>query len=182
MKTRLALMSAVLLLALTGCASTAPTSTAKDEPASRAASEAEETATPEPSVAPTAPGEVCDPGNANDVICAAFYPDQAVLNIATRNEVLGTMDESAVLDLARQACEVMTSGGSYETQELAPGIDNRSIFSAAALAYCPAFAEGPEDYPDLTQRRLTYYQGIGEAAARSEFADGTMPTPEKLGY
>ena len=174
MRIRVALVSVIALLALTGCASTAPTSTAKDDaPKKATASEAQETATLGPTVSPTAPGEVCDPGNANDVICAAFYPDQAVLNIAARNDGLSALGDD-VLDVAKSTCDAMRAGGA--------AAGDPALISAAALAYCPEFSQGPSDYPDLTQRRLTYYQSIGEEAARAEFADGTMPTPDVLGY
>jgi hypothetical protein len=177
MKIRIALVSAMALLALTGCASaasTAPTSTRDEESAQTVtASGTEETPAPETAADATAPGEVCDPGNANDVICAAFYPDQAVLNIAARNDSLSALGHD-VVDVAKSACDAMRAGGA--------AAGDAALISAAALAYCPEFSEGPSDYPDLTQRRLAYYQGIGEDAARAEFADGSMPTPEMLGY
>lgn len=174
MPKRMAAVAAVLLLALSGCASTAPTSSANDVSTNSGANaEMNETVTPESTVVPTAPGDVCDPGNANDVICAAFYPDQAVLNIAARNDSLSALGND-VLEAAKAACGEMRSDGTADADP--------ALISAAALAYCPEFSQGPEDYPDLTQRRLAYYQGIGEEAARAEFADGTMPTPEVLGY
>ncbi|MFJ2502542.1 hypothetical protein [Microbacterium sp. NPDC087592] len=177
MKARIALVSAIALLALTGCASavsTAPTSTRAEESTQTvAANGTEETSSPESSADVTAPGQVCDPGNANDVICAAFYPDQAVLNIAARNDGLSALGDD-VVDVAKSVCDAMRAGSA--------AAGDPALISAASLAYCPEFSQGPSDYPDLTQRRLAYYQSIGEEAARAEFANGTMPTPDVLGY
>lgn len=170
-----AVLTAAILLLLTGCAG------APDEvpsvPESVATTTVEETPTPEPaekmsaanSADITAPGEVCDPGNANDAICAAFYPDQVVLNMAARaGGEFAALSDAEKIDRARQACE---------TDDADP-----LIVKAGAVAYCNENAGGPDTMPDMVARLVSFYQAMGEDAAKAHFNGHTMPTPAELGY
>lgn len=177
----------VLLFALTGCGE--ETATPADEPKPLAAPlTTEETPAPEategPEIGygPTGAGEVCDPQNANDSLCAAFYPDQAVLRIAARGGAIASLDPQQTLDLAVQACDEMRAGGTWEASSLSTGDDSRILFAAAAVGYCPEFAPGGGQYPDRTARLITFYQSLGEAGAKDHFADKVMPTEAELGY
>jgi hypothetical protein len=126
---------------------------------------------------------VSDPNNLNDSLCAAFYPDQALINVTDRGSAAFAglpLDEKR--DLAEQACTALAGGSSAQTTAVVTGDDNRTLFSAAAVAYCPEHAESSAKWPDRTRRLIAYYQRLGEAGAKADFADGQMPTPEKLGY
>lgn len=187
--TALVAAAAVLLLTLTGCAGTPDAAT---EPANEAkslsaplATESEAPAEPEePAIGygPTGAGEVCDPQNANDSLCAAFYPDQAVLRIAARGGAIASLEPQQTISLAAQACDEMRAGSTWEASTLAVGDDNRVLYAAAAVGYCPEYAPGGGDYPDRTSRLITFYQSLGEAGAKEHFADKIMPTEAELGY
>lgn len=131
----------------------------------------------------TSPGEVCDPENLNDSLCAAFYPNQALINVTDRGSAaLAGLPLEEKRKLAEQACTALASGASAQTVAVVTGDDNRTLFSAAAVAYCPEHAESSAKWPDRTGRLIAYYQGLGEAGAKADFAGGQMPAPEKLGY
>lgn len=167
--------AALILLTLTGCAGSPEEATS--EPQSAPQSAPAETAEPEEaqkmstasSADITAPGEVCDPGNMNDPICAAFYPDQAVLNITARSADLDGMSDAEKIERAQLACE----GGEPTDSPL---------YKAGAIAYCNEFAPGIDGQPDRYARLIAFYKGLGEDAAKEHFADKVMPTPEELGY
>lgn len=187
--TDLAAAAAVLLLTLTGCAGTpdaAPES--PNEAKSFSAPVTTETEAPadpeEPAIGygPTGAGEVCDPGNGNDAICAAFYPDQAALNATSAPralEPLASMSDAEKIGLAKQACEVLNSGGSAEGVVLVETVvvDSRPAdwnaglpFAAGTLAYCT-------EHLDAKPRALLdHYVSLGEEASKAEFADGSMPS------
>lgn len=165
---RAAVLAAVLALTLTGCAagveepSTAPQSTDTSTPAAE---------TPEPKAekmtAPaeipahiTEPGEVCDPSNMNDAICAAFYPDQVVLNVTGRSADLAGLSDAEKIESAQRAC---IDGG------------NASLVTAGQLAYCN------EQLDQRLSLTIAYYQSLGEDGAKADFADKTMPTAEEIG-
>lgn len=131
----------------------------------------------------TSPGEVCDPENLNDSLCAAFYPDQALINVTDRGSAaLAGLPLDEKRDLAEQACTALAGGAPAAATAAVTGDDNRTLFSAAAVAYCPEHAESSAKWPDRTRRLIAYYQGLGEAGAKADFAGGQMPAPEKLGY
>lgn len=50
-------------------------------------------------------------------------------------------------------------------------MNNRAVYSAGALAYCPDYIEN-----DRSRAILMYYVSIGEEASKAEFADGSMPS------
>jgi len=174
MKTRIALVGAVLLLTLTGCAGTTEddasepqSSVAKAQTAEVAESTPEATAELVADI--TAPGEVCDPGNMNDPICAAFYPDQAVLNITSRVPELAGVSDTEKIQRAHAACDTGDASDVY-------------FYKAGAVSYCHQFAPGTDDQPDRYARIIAFYQDIGEDAAKEHYADRVMPTPAELGY
>lgn len=184
-----AAITAVLLLALTGCGEEAAPAAEPKSFAAPLSKQAEETPAVEETAAepaigygPTAPGEVCDLGNANDSLCAAFYPDQAVINIAGRGSALSDIDPPVLLNLAELACEEMRAGGTWEASALSSGDDNRVLYAAAAVGYCPEYAPGGGNYPDRTSRLITFYKSLGESGAKAHFSDKVMPTEAELGY
>lgn len=161
-------VAVLVALLLTGCAGTADETPSEPQ----GATEAVETTAPE-TPAPdtqkmsaansadiTAPGEVCDPSNMNDPICAAFYPDQVVLNVTARSAELAGMSDAEKIEAAQQAC---TDGG-------AP-----SLVTAGQLAYCP------EQLDARLSKTVAFYQSLGEEGAKADFADKTMPTAEEIG-
>ena len=141
-----------------------------------------------PTVAPasiTAPGEVCDPHNLNDIICLAFHPDVAVVNMTSgprAQEPLRSMTDQEKIALAHKACSVYASGGSASTMQIvatnldagshAPAdINNMNIFNIGALAYCNQFvttADAANGAGFLWT--LNAYRGMGEKAAIESFA------------
>lgn len=181
--TGLAATAVVLLLALTGCGEASPAPESMPVTAKSAADETPESAEPEePAIGygPTGAGEVCDPQNLNDSICAAFYPDHAVLRIAARGGAIASLEPQQTLDLAMQACDEMRAGSTWESSALATGDDNRVLYTAAAVGYCPEYAPGRA--PDHTARLIAFYQSLGKAGAEEHFADRVMPTDAELGY
>ena len=171
--------AALLLLALTGCAGSAdeapsaPRGFAQSIPSETPESAAEST----PSDI-TAPGEVCDPSNANDAICAAFFPAQAVINMTNRTPALAVIPEPERIELAHQACDDFTTVLVEDAQ------GDINLHKAAAFSYCNENME-PGSFPgqpDRNQRIIAFYQSIGKAAAVEHFADKVMPTAEELGY
>lgn len=181
-------VTALLLFALTGCGED---STPAAEPKSFAAplnKQADETpATEEPTVepaigyGPTAPGEVCDTQNLNDPICAAFYPDQLVLNLMTMpraREPLSSMTDEQKITLAQQACADLGAGARPHVIETNPLADDHAtsadrnndlVYTAASLAYCNEHLTGK------SAAYIAYYQALGEEGAKSDFADRVMP-------
>lgn len=164
-------------LLLTGCAGTAeqPTSDAQD---AAPTTQSQPTETPETetqkmsaanSVDITAPGEVCDPQNMNDPICAAFYPDQVVLNITARDASLAGISDAEKIERAHAACEGGESADS-------------TVYKAGSIAYCNELAPGIDGQPDRYARLIAFYQGLGEEAAKAHYADRVMPTAAELGY
>lgn len=142
----------------------------------------------------TEPGEVCDPHNVNDPICAAFYPEQVILNMTSperAREPLASMDAVEKIRLAHQACENMIAGvrphlvdtilNPDDPPEMADR-NNDGIYIAASLAYCNEFAGGTKDYPDKIARTIAFYHQLGESASKVHFADKIMPIPAELGY
>lgn len=117
----------------------------------------------------TQPGEVCDPSNMNDPICAAFYPDQAVLNITARASELDTLSDAEKIERAHAAC----SGGEPADSPL---------YKAGTIAYCNELAPGIDGQPDRYARLIAFYKGLGEDGAKAHYADRVMPTPTELGY
>lgn len=170
-------------LLLTGCG--AAQQTGEPAGAARFAAAADETETTseptpaDPAVDITAPGEVCDPHNLNDIICAAFYPDQAVGNmtVAPRaGEPLASLSDEERIALAHEACEQLEAGTAQDAvsvietsaEDTAAGRNNNfTLASAGALAYC-------NDYIALDDSgwALGEYQAMGEAAAKESFANG----------
>lgn len=167
MKTRTALVGAILLLALAGCGgqpSAEPSEVAPQPFAAQAEQTPEATPEPEPVTAPTGPGEVCDPHNMNDFICAAFYPEQVVLNITSAPRApdeVASLSDAEKIQRAQEAC---TSGGLP------------SFVTAGRLAYCP---EQLDDARKIAT--LEYYKALGEEGAKADFADTRMPTDAELG-
>lgn len=190
------------LLVLTGCASAADDSPSKPESKPQSATTEEVEATPEPTAEPTpavditAEGEVCDPHNLNDPICAAFYPDQSVLNRTNADrgrQPLSALPDDERVALAHQACDNMTAGNRNPLIETIPnegdqaGMEdwnNLVLYSAGAMSYCPEFMEpsGFDDQPDRNIRILAFYKAMTEEEAKAHFADHVMPTKEELGY
>lgn len=149
--------------------------TATSEPA---ATPTETPAEPAPDAAPespvlpshiTAAGEVCDPQNMNDPICAAFYPDQAVLNITARAADLDSLSDAEKIERAHLACD----GGEPADSPL---------YKAGAIAYCNELAPGIDGQPDRYARLIAFYKALGEDGAKAHYADRVMPTPAELGY
>lgn len=177
MKRSAVVLALLAALTLTGCAGS--TEAAPSEPETIDTVTTDETPAPEVEEAEkmsaanivdiTAPGEVCDPGNGNDAICAAFYPDQVVLNMAARaGGEFAALSDAEKIDRARQACET--------------GDADPLIVKAGAVAYCNENAGGPDDMPDMIARLIAFYQAMGEDAAKAHFNGHTMPTPAELGY
>lgn len=169
------------ILVLTGCAA----DPGSDETAEN---QARSFANTEPALEasdtdPTAPGEVCDPSNANDAICAAFHPEQAAKNmLARQKEPIASMSVEEQDALIQQACDAMESGKTWETAILVeePNLDeragyavtNQGLFAIASYSQCQEHVAQVSPYGDWL---INYYKGIGEAAAKDEFADGSMP-------
>lgn len=168
-------LTALIALTLTGCAGAA--NDAPREPETVATVATDETRAPADtqkmsaanSADITAAGEVCDPQNMNDPICAAFYPDQVVLNITARSSDLDGLSDADKIERAHQACE----GGEPA---------DSALYKAGAIAYCNELAPGIDGQPDRYARLIAFYQGLGEDAAKAHFADKVMPTAEELGY
>lgn len=143
-------------------------------------SEAPATEAPDLS-AKTEQGEVCDPHNLNDTICAAFYPDLAVLNMTLSpraGEPLASLPDDQRIALAHQACEQLAAGAGLHgvnvidtaPADTALGRDNNySLASAGALAYC----NGSVDSDDI-KWTLEQYKSMGEEAAKESFAGGVV--------
>lgn len=198
-----AVTALILALGLAGCAggtsSVEPTSEARgfaapidSAPATEAPVEQVDTAEQRDI---TAKGEVCDPHNLNDAICAAFHPDQVALNMTSPERVrepLASMSPESRLSLAHDACENLNAGNREhlidtilrdDDDPLLNDRNNGSVYSAAAMAYCHQHIEGGTDeYPDRNKRIVKFYQSLGEAAAKDHFSGKVMPTPEELGY
>ena len=129
----------------------------------------------------TQPGEVCDPHNLNDTICAAFYPDLAVLNMTVSpraGEPLSSLPDEQRIAVAHQACDQLANGvGLHDVNvietsaaDVALGRDNNySLASAGALAYCSNYI-GSEDI----KWTLDQYKSMGEEAAKESFAGGVV--------
>lgn len=176
-KSSAAVVTAAILLLLTGCSGAPEAAPGETQGAGTSAKSAPEETT-EPVETPAAedatpayitePGEVCDPGNMNDLICAAFYPDQVVLNVTSRNPELASIPEADRIALAHESCD---------------NPSDNPIHTAAALAYCNEQIgdSGFEGMPDRNARIIAFYQALGEDAARAHFADKTMPTAAELG-
>ncbi|MDQ0576451.1 DUF732 domain-containing protein [Agromyces albus] len=187
--TTLAASLLVVVFALTGCAAAGESV----ESAARSAAVAEDetpTATEEvvDLASKTNPGEVCDPHNLNDVICAAFYPDLAVINMTSAPrgmEPLASLPEADRIALAHQACDALTAGATKDTLVLVdtiresendPRDNNRVLFSAGTLAYCNEHLEDTDAGYRLGWI-INAYRQMGEAAAKESFADGTVIQP-----
>lgn len=132
------------------------------------------TVTTASTVGHTAKGDVCDPSNLNDLICAAFYPDQAVLNMTSRAVgPLATMSDSDKITLAHKACTTLENGGTESTTVLvAPEAANANLYVTATLAYCNdkiVNATGTD-----TQWVVKTYKAMGEQAAKTSFANKTI--------
>lgn len=177
-RTAVAALAVLIGLSLTGCAGTADAApTEAQDIAASTESAAEETPAPSDAesaknstpVHITAAGEVCDPSNMNDPICAAFYPDQVVLNITARSADFAGLSDAEKIERAHGACEG------------AEPVDS-PIYKAGAIAYCNEFAPGIEGQPDRYARLIAFYQALGEDGAKAHFSDKTMPTPAELGY
>lgn len=178
-------LTALIVVGLTGCAgqveepAAEPRGLVQSVPSATPESAAEST----PSVDITAPGEVCDPGNANDAICAAFYPEQAAINATSAPralEPLASMSDEEKIALAHQACEILAAGGSKETSTLVETIvpegdsrpDNWNAglpFAAGRLGFCQ------DQLDEKPQQFIAHYRQLGEEASKAEFADGSMP-------
>lgn len=129
----------------------------------------------------TQPGEVCDPHNANDSLCAAFYPDQVVLNMTSAprsREPLASMPAAEKIALAHQACDNLAAGSQPHLVDTILNPDdhpstadrnNVGIYAAATLAYCNEFDTGK------SAAYIAYYKKLGEEGAKADFADKTMP-------
>lgn len=140
---------------------------------------------------PTAAGEVCDPSNLNDMICLAFYPDTAVINMTSglrAQEPLRSLPDADKIALAHKACDTFAAGGSASTVTLISttldadkagalpaDINNTNIFQIGALAYCNERIVEQEG----TNFRWTLdaYRGMGEKAAKDSFAGGHVIQP-----
>lgn len=183
--TGLAATAVVLLLALTGCGETSPAPESMPVTAKSATDETPAAAEPEePAIGygPTGAGEVCDPQNLNDSICAAFYPDQLVINVMSSpraREPLASMSDEEKLAIARQACVDMEAGARphvIETHalegdpEASLDRNNLLVYTAGSLAYCNDYAEGK------SAAYISYYKTLGEDGAKADFADKTMPS------
>ena len=176
-------VSAIAVLMLAGCSSAAVEETAS---ANREASTAEtgrlavdEQPEVEVKTAPTNVGDVCDPQNANDFICAAFYPEQALLNVTSApraDEPLASMSVEQKIELAQQACDAMSAGGTKDDTILVETItdkgeffeewNNGLVFTAGQLAYCNEFIDAPNGIWVLGE-----YRSMGEAAAKESYKD-----------
>lgn len=184
-------VTALLLFVLTGCGEdTMPAAEPKPfaAPMNKQAEETPATEEPTPAAeptigyGPTAPGEVCDPGNANDAICAAFYPDQAALNVTSAPralEPLASLTDEEKIAIAKEACASLDGGGSPDTvtliatdvtDERPANWNARLPFAAGSLAYC----QGHLDQRPMSL--ISYYKSLGEEASKAEFADGSMPS------
>lgn len=128
----------------------------------------------------TNPGEVCDPHNLNDVICAAFYPDLVVVNMTMApraGEPLASMGESERIALAHEACAQLDSGATLESvavveeADAAESSNNFAVASAGALAFCNSHLD------ERLSWTLSAYQSMGEAAAKESFKDGSVIQP-----
>lgn len=166
-----------------GSADSAPEPTAS---VTAPASDSTETPSPTPSATPdlsdkTAPGEVCDPHNLNDTICAAFYPDMVVLNMTSApraGEPLTSLPDAQRIALAHQACDQLAAGANLHSVSViettadaaAPGLDNNfSLASAGSLAYCHDFIDSSD-----VKWTLEQYISMGEDAAKASFAGGQV--------
>lgn len=168
--TVLATTCVVLAILLAGCSSAAVSGSTPDARAREFVSEGTATAAP---IAPdtsstvdlTAAGAVCDPHSLDDISCLAAHPDLAVVNMlsGTRSaEPLRSMTDAQKRALARQACDVMNAGGSYETtvlvETVAPGpetpadLNNRAVFVVGADAYCLDHADAATRTAVLAKR------------------------------
>jgi hypothetical protein len=184
-------VSAAAILVLAGCSATGETTNSAQGSETTEDTETnnlrEATATPldEPQPAPTNVGDVCDPQNANDFICAAFYPEQALLNVTSApraDEPLASMTVEQKIDLAQQACDAMAAGGTKEDTILVDTItdkgeffeewNNGLVFAAGQLAYCNEFIEAPDGI-----WRINEYRDMGETAAKESFKDGVTLKP-----
>ena len=156
-------VTALLVVGLTGCAGTTdpapvePRGLVQSVPSETPESAAEST----PSADITAPGEVCDPSNMNDPICAAFYPEQVVLNVTARTAEVAGIPDADRIAAAQQACTDPSAAAVYVT--------------AGQLAYCH------DQLDPRLSLTIAYYQALGEEGAKADFADKTMPTAEEIG-
>lgn len=155
-----------------------------------------ETPTPTASATPdlstkTDAGEVCDPHNLNDMICLAFYPDLAVVNMTSgprAQEPLRSLPDADKVTLAHKACDTFAAGGSPATVTLIgtqldadkvgsfpADINNTNIFQIGALAYCNDHITEQ----DGTHFRWTLdtYRSMGEKAAKDSFSGGHIIQP-----
>jgi len=177
-------VSAIAVLMLAGC-SAVPVDEA---PTSRIAADGETSAveTPAPvEEAPTDEGDVCDPENLNDFICAAFYPEQALLNVTSApraDEPLASMPVEQKMELAQQACDAMSAGGTKEDTILVETITDKGdgfekwnnilVFTAGTLAYCNEFIDAPDGI-----WRINEYRSMGEADAKESYKDRKIIQP-----
>lgn len=168
----------------TAAPTSSPTSTATSAPVA-AATTPSATPTSSPSTAAlTAPGAICDPHNLNDIICLAFHPDVAVINMTSgprAQEPLRSMTDQEKIALAHKACSVYEGGGSAATVTLVPttldadaqalpaDINNANMFNIGALAYCNQYL-GADGATSLWT--LNAYRDMGEKAAIKSFAGG----------
>lgn len=162
-----------------------PTATSTDEQTGSATPEPTETAGTED---PTAAGEVCDPSNLNDAICAAFYPDIAVINMTAgprSGEPLASMSTEQRIALAHQACDQLEAGADphsinlVETSadDIAKARDNNyTLYSAGSLAYCESHI-ATDDFGAKLHYALDAYRAMGEEAAKKSFAGGVVIRP-----
>lgn len=181
-----------LALLLTGCSATQASNesvagaakfAASADDVTEATGEPIATETAEPTVDVTAPGEVCDPQNLNDLICAAFYPEQVVLNLTAApraQEPLASMTDEQKIQLAHAACDTLAAGGTKDTvtlvttdnpDALLSTWNNNLVFTAGTLGYCNDYIEG-ENF----QWGVNEYRSMGEQAAKESFADGVPIT------
>lgn len=168
----------------TSSATSTPTNTATASNSPSPTATSTNTSDPVPTAGPTATGDVCDPHNANDVICAAFYPDQVVINMTSAprvGEPLASLAATERIALAHKACDQLAAGKTLKTVSLIStdpasakrGADNNyTLASAGALAYCNAFIEG-----DTFKQALEKYRSMGEDAAKASFAHGVPVKP-----
>lgn len=136
MKIRLALVSAVLLLALTGCTGTPGSSTAeRTAPAAAESTEPLAAETPAETAAP----EVSD----TDTKFLAYVRD----NLLPETQIPDATDEQLIA-AGHDACEQLQSGVAFEDVRVVEGeqphangnfYDSSAVMGGAITAYCPEF-------------------------------------------
>lgn len=194
MKTAIA-AALLVVLALSGCSGATE---AADAARVAAGSTAEELAAPDnatsvPTEAEVASltraGSACDPHNLNDMICLAFHPDIAVMNMTSgtrAQEPLRSMTNEQKVALAHAACNAFDAGDTAATVSLVAteldadaqaaqipaDINNTNVFLFGALAYCNDHFNEDDGVDSLWT--ISAYRDMGENAALQSFADGRV--------